>query len=180
MVPTGVASAPSVFAEATSKVPFYVAGGLLVCWALAVAALGIGRSDFPGSVRSARLLVLGTIVLVATTLTAAVVTGSGPAKGAAGPLPSSANLAAPASGAPSYDKTRVALRAGTDAIRFTNPSALEHNVTIEAGGKLIAASKTIAHGATTLSVKLPPGDYEFFCSVDAHRQAGMEGTLTAR
>jgi plastocyanin len=180
MVPTGVASAPSVFAEAPSKVPFYVAGGLLVCWALAVAALGIGRSSFAASARAARLLVLGTFVLVAITLTSAVLTGSGPAAGAAAGPSTSASLTAPASGAPAYDSKRVALRAGTDTIHFTNSSPTPHNVTVEGGGKPIAASKTITNGATTLSVKLTPGAYVFFCSVDAHRQAGMEGTLTVR
>jgi plastocyanin len=180
MVPTGVASAPSVFAEATSKLPFYLAGGLLACWAVAVAALGIGRPAFPGSARSAGLLILGTVVLVAVTLTSAVLTGGEPAEGTAGALPTRADLTAPASGVPAYDTTRIELRAAADAIRFTNAATVPHNVTIEAGGKVIAASETIRKGATTLSVTLTPGAYVFFCSVDGHRVAGMRGTLTAR
>ena len=39
-----------VLAAEKSKVPFYVAGGLLVAWALIVSlALGMRRPDFPGN-----------------------------------------------------------------------------------------------------------------------------------
>jgi plastocyanin len=180
MVPAGVASAPSVLAEATSKLPFYVAGGLLVCWALALAALGIRRSRFPGSTRAARLVMLGTAALVGATMATAVLTGGSPAESAAGPLSTSADLAAQPGAAPAYDRTQLTLRAGTDTIHFTNSSSVPHNVTIAAGGTVVGATKTLVNGATTLSVKLAPGRYAFFCSVDAHRQAGMQGTLTAR
>ena len=40
MIPTGAASALSVLAAAPSKVPFYIAGGVLAAWAVVLAASG--------------------------------------------------------------------------------------------------------------------------------------------
>ena len=33
---------------------------------------------------------------------------------------------------------------------------------------------------STLHVTLKPGTYTFYCSVDAHRQGGMQGKLTVK
>jgi plastocyanin len=177
---TGATSAPSVFAAAPSKLPFYLAGGLLVCWALAMAALGLLRG-VPRSQRGARGIMLGSVVLVAATMTSAVLTGSPPVTaGAEAPTSTRAALAAQSGGALAYDRTSLALKAGADSIAFTNPSPVAHNVTIALGGRVVAASRTITQGATTLRADLRPGSYVYFCSVDAHRQAGMQGTLTVR
>jgi plastocyanin len=190
MHPTGVASAASVFASAPNKVPFYVAGGLLACWAVLVAITGITHHDFPGSAGRARLVMLTSTVLVAATLTAAVVTGGGESEegGAQDGAAQSAGaastsralkLAAEPTGRPLYDKDRAAVKAGKVEIRLANASSVPHNVTITRGTRTVAATKTIKSGRTTLTVSLPPGDYVFFCSVDAHRESGMEGALTA-
>jgi hypothetical protein len=61
-----------MFAAAPSKVPFYIAGGLLVVWAVLLAGWGIGHAEFPGSAGRARLVMLTSFLLVAATLTAAV------------------------------------------------------------------------------------------------------------
>jgi uncharacterized cupredoxin-like copper-binding protein len=45
---------------------------------------------------------------------------------------------------------------------------------------VLAATRTIEGATTATTVELAPGKYVFFCSVDAHRQAGMQGTLTVR
>jgi len=60
-----------------SKVPFYIAGGVLVGWALSVSLFGLRRSDFPGSAAGQRLVMAVTAVLVLGALSAAVIT-SGP------------------------------------------------------------------------------------------------------
>ena len=144
MHPTDVASAAWVFASAPSKVPFYVAGGLLACWAVIVAATGIAHRDFPGSAGRARLVMLTSVVLVAATLAAAVVTGGGAneeggaqdgAARSAGAAPTSGTLelAAEPTGRPLYDKDRAAVKAGKVEIRLANASSVPHNVTITRG-----------------------------------------------
>jgi hypothetical protein len=67
-----------VLAAAKSKAPFYVAGGVLVAWAL-ILSLGIGlrRPDFPSNVRGQRAIMGVSAVLVAITLTMAVATSGG-------------------------------------------------------------------------------------------------------
>ena len=60
---------------------------------------------------------------------------------------------------------------------MANMSPLEHNVTVAEGTKVLGATPTFKGGAMTLTLKLKPGKYIFYCSVPGHRQAGMEGTL---
>lgn len=79
-----------------------------------------------------------------------------------------------------YDTTSLASKPGKVTIDFNNPSALEHDVAIEANGKEVAGSELIAESKTSVSAELAPGTYTFFCTVPGHRQAGMEGTLTVK
>jgi plastocyanin len=79
-----------------------------------------------------------------------------------------------------FDRTTLTSKPGKVTIDFDNPSALEHDVAIEQGGKQIAISETIAKGKTSVSADLEPGTYTFLCTVPGHAEAGMEGTLTVR
>jgi len=174
-----------MFAAAPSKVPFYIAGGLLVVWAVLLAGWGIGHAEFPGSAGRARLVMLTSFLLVAATLTAAVVTGGeeaeerGAEAGAAAPATGrTLALAADPGGALRFDKERVAVLAGRVTVRLTNDSTVEHNVTIAEGSRTLGATATITESTDTLALGLAPGAYVFFCSVAGHRESGMEGTLT--
>jgi hypothetical protein len=60
--------------EAASETPFYLAGGLLVAFAVAIAALGITRHDFPSSSGAARGVVALCAALVLATMATAVLT----------------------------------------------------------------------------------------------------------
>jgi plastocyanin len=188
MHPTGVARAVSVFATAPSKVPFYVAGGLLAGWAVLLGLTGLRHPEFPGSAGRARLVMLTTGALVAATVTAAVTTagtegeGEGASSGAAATAQraSSVQLTADPTGRFAYDRKRATVQRGEFTLRLINRSQTPHNVTIAKGAKVMARTRTIRGATTSASANLPPGDYVFFCSVDAHRQGGMQGTLTVR
>lgn len=67
-----------VLAAEKSKVPFYIAGGALVAWAL-ILSLGVGlrKPDFPRNLRSQRAISVVSAVLVVVTLTMAVATSGG-------------------------------------------------------------------------------------------------------
>jgi plastocyanin len=185
MHPIGVATAAWVFASEPSKTPFYLAGGLLAGWAVLLGAFGVTHPDFPGSARAARLVIATSAVLVAATVTTAVttageaVTTEGAATGSAAPT-SALNLSADPTGKLAYDKKQATVRAGRFPIRLVNNSSLPHNVTIAKGAKVLAQTKTISGGSATTTANLTPGAYVFYCSVDAHRAAGMQGTLTVK
>jgi len=88
-------------------------------------------------------------------------------------------LSAPAGGQLAYDTKQLSVRAGSVTVTFANPSPLEHNVTIAQGSKVIGATPTFTNGTRSVKLTLKPGTYTFYCSVPGHRQAGMEGTLSA-
>ena len=59
---------------ATSKVPFYIAGAVLVAWAFGVSAFGINRASFPAGVVQQRAVMLVSLVLAAVAIAMAIVT----------------------------------------------------------------------------------------------------------
>jgi plastocyanin len=181
-----------VLAAEKSKVPFFIAGGVLVLWALTLAlVLGLRKPDFPGNLQGQRVVCAITVVLVLAAVSTAVITAGPPAKSeaatAAAPAPptpgapgtpTKLTLAANPSGLLSYNTKQLATRAGKVTITMTNMSPVEHNVTIVQVRKIVAATPTFKGGTRSVTVDLQPGTYTFFCSVPGHRQAGMEGTLT--
>lgn len=102
--------------------------------------------------------------------TTAATTGGGGGGGG-----STVKISADPSGALAYEQTDVSATAGSITIDFTNMSSVPHNVMVEGSD---GGTDTITSSSTTATVDLEPGTYTFFCSVDGHRAAGMEGTLT--
>ncbi|HEX2468547.1 MAG TPA: plastocyanin/azurin family copper-binding protein [Solirubrobacterales bacterium] len=100
-------------------------------------------------------------------------TGGGGGGGGAVEVSSSEGIA--------YDQSSLATKPGTVTIEFTNDAGIDHDVVIEdAQGNEVARTDVIDSGTTSTEADLDPGEYVFFCSVDGHRDAGMEGPLTAQ
>ena len=194
MHPLALAFLPILAAE-KSRTPFYIAGGVLVAWALILSlGLGLRRPAFPGNLVGERVVIAISVVLVLAAMSAAVLTASSPAKagsqGASSSQPpaggapvspaapaSSLKLAADPTGLLRYDTKQLSAKAGRVTISFTNAASLEHNLTIAQGSTQVGATPTFSGGTRTLTLNLMPGTYTFYCSVPGHRQSGMEGTL---
>ncbi|HEV7528068.1 MAG TPA: plastocyanin/azurin family copper-binding protein [Solirubrobacteraceae bacterium] len=81
-----------VLAAEKSKNAYYIAGGLLVAWALVVSVLfGLRKPDFPGNPGGQRIVMAITAVLVIAAASTAVLTSGSPAaKGEGGSVASQA------------------------------------------------------------------------------------------
>jgi hypothetical protein len=67
-----------LLAAAKDKTPFYVAGGVLVAWALLVSlGLGMRQRDFPRTAAAGRLVMAVSAVLVLVAVSMAVATSGG-------------------------------------------------------------------------------------------------------
>jgi plastocyanin len=130
-----------VLASEKSKVPFYIAGGLLVVWAFTLSlGLGMRKPDFPGSLAGQRAVVAVTAVLVLAAVATAVLTAGVPAKGSvpptktqelapvpvvSAPVPASASTETTASTpAPAPASAPSSGKAGTSLTLAANPSGL--------------------------------------------------------
>ena len=183
-----------VLAAEKSKVPFYIAGGLLVAWALIVSmGVGMRNPSFPSTLGAQRGVMTITALLVVLAVSMAVVTSGGStSKATAAPITQTGREAASGSGTSSvkeeadpegqlkFTTKDLSAKAGTVTIGFANASPLPHNLTIAQGTKVLDSTPTFQGGTKTLRLKLAPGTYVFYCSVPGHRQAGMEGKLTVQ
>jgi plastocyanin len=135
---------------------------LLACASLALAACGGGGGSSSTS---------------AATSTTSTTTQAGGGGGGGGTI----SLAADPSGNLAYQQASLSAQAGNDTIDFDNPASLGHDVCVEdSSGKQLGCSDVISQSKTTLNVDLKAGSYTYYCSVDSHRDAGMEGTLTVK
>jgi plastocyanin len=106
------------------------------------------------------------------TTTAAEADGTG----AAG---TTVDISAPASGDLTFDQADVTVPSGLVSLNFDNPSSTSHDLVVEdESGEEVARTDVVSDGEVATSTPLEPGVYTFYCSVDGHREAGMEGTLT--
>ena len=75
-----------------------------------------------------------------------------------------------------YNTNKLSAKAGKVTITMTNQSGLSHDVSLKGG---VSAQGNIVGqgGKSVVSATLSPGKYTFYCSVDGHEAAGMNGEL---
>jgi plastocyanin len=89
-------------------------------------------------------------------------------------------LSADPSGQLKFDSSSLTAKAGKVTITMTNPSPVTHAVGVSGNGVDKDGSPVGMGGKSSVTVTLKPGKYTFYCPVDGHRQAGMQGTLTVK
>jgi plastocyanin len=87
-------------------------------------------------------------------------------------------LSADPGGALKFDKSSLTAKPGKVTIVMDNPSDLPHAVEIEGSGVEVAGDTVQKGGTSKASADLKAGEYEYYCPVGNHKDAGMEGTLT--
>ena len=149
--------------------------------AVGAASLALGLAACGGSSSSSSS---GTSSAPASSASSSPATSTSAASSASSAAPASGGStltqAADPSGALKFTKSSLAAKAGKVTVNFDNASMVPHNFTIEQGSSVVGATPTFSGGSKTLTVTLKPGTYTFFCSVDGHRAAGMQGTLTVQ
>jgi plastocyanin len=70
--------------------------------------------------------------------------------------------------------------AGQVTLKMKNMSSVPHDIAVRGNGVSQVGSIVSNGGTSSISVNLPAGTYQFYCSVDGHAAAGMKGTLTVK
>lgn len=68
-------------------------------------------------------------------------------------------------------------KSGEMTFTLVNDGQTTHALEIEGQGIEEESDEIDGGATTTLTVDLKPGEYEFYCPVDGHREMGMEGTI---
>jgi len=116
-------------------------------------------------------------------------TSSKPASATTTPVPSAA-AAATTKGSIAVTETeykiapanaKVVAAGGKVTFRIANRGHTVHALTLVKagpGGKDVGSGDIQPGAAKSLTVKVKPGTYEWFCPVDGHKAAGMDGKFT--
>jgi len=164
---------------------FHVIGSLFALWALTLAAVGITREGFPRGGRQTVAVGMVSVLLAVSAIGSAIITSAleedeeeETAQPAAKERGGSAlRLSADPGGELRFDRQSLEARAGQITLVMDNPSSVPHNISIEGRGVDQKGDTVGEGGRSTVRAKLRPGDYNFYCSVPGHRQAGMQGRL---
>lgn len=145
--------------------------------------------------RAMGLLMTGVVLVVAgcgSSSSSSSTASTPPASSTTAAASSSASSASPAASATggstvklaavpgklAFDTKALKAKAGEVTLSMSNPSSFPHGIGINGNG-VDKDGKVVQQGATsTVTVKLKPGTYTFYCPVPGHKAAGMKGTLT--
>jgi uncharacterized cupredoxin-like copper-binding protein len=149
------------------------------------------RPQFPG--RGLGFFLVLCVLLFAGMVTAVVIFGreSGEKAEAAGSEPAGTSQPAGTSGpagttAPGKQTVKVSetewkialpqttFAPGTYTFDVENGGKVEHDLTVEGPGGKEATPLIPAGKGASVTVKLEPGTYDFFCAVPGHKQLGMD------
>jgi uncharacterized cupredoxin-like copper-binding protein len=127
----------------------------------------------------------GLILIAAAVILAGCSSGSNTPATTAVPSPSAATAAAAPGTAMTVTESEFTialpsktLPAGTYTFKVTNKGKFAHNVTVDGAGVQDKATPTLAPGSTgDVTVTLQKGSYDFYCSVDNHKEMGMDVTV---
>ena len=144
----------------------------LLC-ALAIAAAGCGGDDTSDSAGSGDSK-------SSEKKSGAYSSGGASDTGGGGGKAQTLKLSADPGGALKFDKSSLTAKPGKVVIVMDNPSELPHAVEIEGSGVEVAGDTVGNGGVSKASADLKAGEYEYYCPVGNHKQAGMEGTLTVK
>jgi plastocyanin len=77
-----------------------------------------------------------------------------------------------------YVTSEASAEAGELTVRSPNESSVPHDIVLEQDGEVLERGEIVQDGGVSeLRTTVQTGEYVFFCSVEGHREAGMEGTL---
>jgi plastocyanin len=89
-------------------------------------------------------------------------------------------LTADPSGALKFNTRHLSAKAGRVTIQLSNPSSVQHAIAILGNGVAETGATVGSGGVSRVTANLPAGRYDFYCPVDAHKQAGMSGLLVVK
>jgi nitrite reductase (NO-forming) len=78
-----------------------------------------------------------------------------------------------------FKETELTAPAGEITLKMTNPSSIPHDIAMDEPTE-VTGDVVQDGGVSEITVNLPAGTYEYYCSVPGHEAAGMKGTLTVR
>jgi uncharacterized cupredoxin-like copper-binding protein len=79
-----------------------------------------------------------------------------------------------------YQFANAQAKAGKVQIDSKNASPIQHDIAITGNGVNAKGPVVSGGGTSKFTVTLKPGTYTFYCTVDGHRQAGMQGKLVVK